>query len=465
MNATIRASSLQVVVASGCACLVATAALSPGTALACALGIATVAAVCIRGQLFWWDLILVVLAGSLVLGYGFANIGLASAIPVPLADLLLVVLLLHALATPWLRSAASRVPLVLAASFMSLAAFRLALDFSQWGREAVRDSTLALELGFAFIGYWALRTYGIERWIRSLRWIFLVALGYFALYPLRDELATLGPLVGLQRPVPLLGSYSAASTAAAAGLFFFSIVRPFGRWSYALAAAHVPLFALFQARGLYVAVPTAALVTWVLVQSGSERIRSALARTAFVGSVALALVFVIAPSGRVGQASPGFVVAQLRTLAGSPGPGSGSIEQRVTWFHDVRKEVSSKPFGWLVGLGLGPDLTGGFRATGGNEVRKPHNDYLEVFARLGVVGLALFSAFLAISLCQIVRTARRRPSSSESKYLWWLFATTVVYLLVAATQPLLAFPYGTVPLFLALGGGLALASGHGQSSA
>ena len=38
---------------------------------------------------------------------------------------------------------------------------------------------------------------------------------------------------------------------------------------------------------------------------------------------------------------------------------------------------------------VGPDLTDGF-ATGAALVRKPHDDYLEAYARLGVFGLAAY---------------------------------------------------------------------------
>ena len=38
-----------------------------------------------------------------------------------------------------------------------------------------------------------------------------------------------------------------------------------------------------------------------------------------------------------------------------------------------------------------------------------------------------------------------------------MLANSVVYLFISATQPLLAYPYGTIPLFGILGAGLALA--------
>ena len=78
-----------------------------------------------------------------------------------------------------------------------------------------------------------------------------------------------------------------------------------------------------------------------------------------------------------------------------------------------------------------------------------------MFARLGLPALAIFVAML-LTLVNSVRVAALRVGGEASRFLWWVFAAAVVFLLIAATQPLLAFPYGTIPLFSLLGAGLAL---------
>ena len=108
----------------------------------------------------------------------------------------------------------------------------------------------------------------------------------------------------------------------------------------------------------------------------------------------------------------------------------------------------------LIGVGLGPDLAFGFQTAGGAEVRKPHDDYIEVLARTGVVGLAIFSLMLWSLVSPIARRARRGQDQT-GRFCTFVFAATAAYLAVAATQPLLAFSYGTIPVFLWLGMGLA----------
>jgi hypothetical protein len=414
-----------------------------------------------RPFLIWWDLFLVALAGSMILGYGFANLGLPTQTPVPLADAIAVVLVVRAMVARDFRYPAS-LPFVLAVPFVLFAALRLAVDFPTWGKDAMRDSTLALEVVFLPIGYWAMRIYGLARWQRALNWIFVVCLAYFAFFSWADSVAGLGPTVGLQRPVPLLGSYSGAGVVAAAGFFYFALVRPFGRLSYGLAAGFLAECAIFQSRGLYLVVPAAAILVWLL---STRRARSGLAAAIAVGVVALAFLLPLAPQGRLGPVSPWFTLQQLRTLQGQSGPGAGSYEDRVTWFHEVVNEVRARGNqGWLVGVGLGPDLVRGDKGASA-EIRTPHDDYLEVFARLGIPALLLFVGMLGSAIIGVLTGARRAQAAhpDESAFLWFVFAAVVVFVLIAAVQPLFKFPYGTIPCFSLLGAGLALAGGRGEA--
>jgi hypothetical protein len=64
------------------------------------------------------------------------------------------------------------------------------------------------------------------------------------------------------------------------------------------------------------------------------------------------------------------------------------------------------------------------------------------------------------AIIPIFRAARAR-SDRAADFLWWVVAVTIVYTLVAATQPLFAYAYGTIPLFATLGAGLALVGARG----
>jgi O-antigen ligase len=117
--------------------------------------------------------------------------------------------------------------------------------------------------------------------------------------------------------------------------------------------------------------------------------------------------------------------------------------------------VIGEPYHLLTGVGYGPSLTKGFQGPGGVEVRQPHNDYLETFARLGIPGLVCFVGLLAAVFLPVLRAARR-ASGEDARFLWWVVTAMFPYLVIAAAQPLLAFPFGTVPLFTIAGVGLAI---------
>lgn len=389
---------------------------------------------------------IVAVAGSFILGYGFANTGIVAGVPIPLADVCLGVLLTVAVVGRTRTSLPSGATAAML-GLLVLAAARLLLhDYGLYGVDALRDFTTPLEICFLFVGVWVIRRFGIQLATRILTATLGLALGYFCLYPFREQLATIPISVGLQQPVPLLGQYSGAGTAAAAGLFFFAFVRP-TRGSLAVAGAFGAMMFMFQSRGLFIAVPAAGLVVWTLVGPRAAVIRRRLLAFLVAASAASALLFLIAPDGRLGTVSPSLVVAQLGTLLGHEGPGSGTIDSRVNFRHDAFEMVQDTRFGWLIGVGLGPDLAGGFSE---GAVRKPHDDYLEVFARLGVVGLTLFLFVIGRMLLDAVRGARRLEGQPQ-RFLWFVIASSAVYLIVAATQPLLAFPYGTIPLFVLLG--------------
>jgi O-antigen ligase len=406
--------------------------------------------VAVRGQLVWWDMLVFVVAGLYVLDHGFSNVG----VQVPLVDLLAALLVLRIATQPGFRWPGSP-PFVLGLAFLSLTVLRLLADYPTHGALAMRDATLGFEVTFLLIGYWAIHEFGLPRIVRMLTAVFLVGLGYTALYPFRDTLRAISPMVGLQEPVPLLGSYVGGPGAIIAAVFFFPIVRPF-RHSYLVAAAALPIVALLQSRGLYVGIPATIILIAVLARARmGVQIRRRLAAMLAVGVLAALAFFPFAPEGRLGEkAGVSFVAAQLASLVGGDEVGT-PVETRTAWFDKVTSAVGEKAQTQLVGLGLGPDLGFGFEDEQGRLVRKPHNDYLEVYGRFGILGFAIFVGMLGSAFVRIVRAARA-STGLAGRFLWFAVAQTFMFMLIAAAQPLLAFPYGTVPLFFILGAALAV---------
>jgi hypothetical protein len=405
---------------------------------------------------FWWILLLISLAGPIVFGLGYANLGIRIAgLPIPLADVLLVALLARAL-VPVItgHEPLPDLPFLCALGLAAIGLIRLAVDYGTYGVDAARDVVLPLELTFLLVGSWAMRRFGLERWIRALTWIFLAAIAYFLIVRLFDPG---GPIVGFTQPRPLFEPSWGVEIASTAGFAFFLWVRPVRRWSYLIALGFVALAFLSQKRGIYLALPIATVVCVAVAWHRLDRsARRGLLVLGGASVIVVALLLALAPAGRLGRFTPSLFFDQLRTLVGYEGEGSGTISDRAHWASGVIDQMNERPASYLVGLGLGPDLLRGFVDLRGLPVRKPHDDYLEVMARLGIPALLLMLGALVLPLVTIGRAARRRDGP-ERGYLLFALGASMAAMLVAATQPLLFYPFGTIPLAFYLGSGYVVA--------
>ncbi|CAN5701984.1 hypothetical protein BH24ACT26_BH24ACT26_05010 [soil metagenome] len=403
-------------------------------------------------------MMVLLLGGAVMLGYGFANLGIRTgAIPLPATELLFLPLAAFALADRRTRLD-PRVLLPLSL-YATLVAIRLVFDFPVWGVFAVRDTTAALEAFILVVGYRAIARDGVGPWIRRLGYIFGAVLLWGATYPWAKQIEALGPTVGLQRATPLLDQRGVKFTVVAAGLYFLVFTTG---WKRMVALGLVAgLIGIFQARTLYILFPlTILLLGWALHQFG--RIALQLVPVVLIGAGLIVFAGSLDVEGRRGEVNFQFISAHALTLTGQEGPKSGTIRGRVEWFERTMDFVTSSPGYVAVGVGLGPDLTFGMlEGDEGQAVRKPHDDYLEVFARTGLLGFTLFIWMLLACLIPIARKARS-GTGTEERFCAFVLAASFVYLGVAGAQPLLSFSYGSVPLFSLLGMGVAASRpGHG----
>jgi hypothetical protein len=82
------------------------------------------------------------------------------------------------------------------------------------------------------------------------------------------------------------------------------------------------------------------------------------------------------------------------------------VSQRLEWWTKIFDRMLADPFSLLLGLGYGLPLTD-FHGSSGAAVREPHNSYITVFARTGVVG-AICWTLIMLSLVRRWHTSFRR---------------------------------------------------------
>jgi O-antigen ligase len=265
--------------------------------------------------------------------------------------------------------------------------------------------------------------------------VFGATLAWFLLYPWRDLLADISPAFGLQRPVPLFAFTSITILSATLVYWYAATARG---WRTLVGAGLALLVVLMaQSRGMYLSTLAVAVAAIALRPAAIQRhARLVAALVAATVTVALVGHYV---TGRLGEpVGWSTVLAQLATLLGEQGPGTGSYEDRVETWPIIADQVLESPFGPWVGVGLGRDLFLGFTLAGGVMVRKPHNDFLEIWARFGVAGLLPWLGILATFLYEAARRYRLDPRNL------WILALQISLWIVAAGQPAMAFAYVTV---------------------
>jgi O-antigen ligase len=124
---------------------------------------------------------------------------------------------------------------------------------------------------------------------------------------------------------------------------------------------------------------------------------------------------------------------------------------RLVWWYSVARET------WYgnpaLGLGFGHDLAHNFiqeyspDASEEFTTRSPHNIFLSVFGRMGLVGLGIWCAFCAVLLRRTWRALRR----DENRVQWGLWCSACVMLVSATFGVVLEGPMGAVPFWVVLG--------------
>lgn len=409
----------------------------------------------LRGKYAYRDAMALMLAGNMALSYGFANIGLRGFLPIPFSDGLLMLLVAWTLVYQKSLRGFGR-PAVFMVAIIGLASIRLATDFYTYGTAAFRDFTTPLEITFVLVGYWSMREYGLQ-WAKRL-WmgVAIVVVSYALFFPFLAE--GKGPVVGLQQPVFLFSQYVGIGPAVVSALFLFMLrlKKPLLWLACAVCLAEL---AVMQMKGLYIAVPVVIVLLGIAAgKTMKPRLWQTLGASMLLGAVLLGVMLPFIPEGRVSKVSLDTFFEQFSALDGDENKAGGeAVSDRIKWQTRTWEEQKKSVGDMVWGMGLGRDLTAGFNAGGDANVRKPHNDYIEIQARYGFIGLGLWLAFIGSLLVPVWRGARSaRVTKDERLFLLWVLATAITALLIAGTQPLLAYPYGTAAIFCTLGMGLAL---------
>jgi len=211
--------------------------------------------------------------------------------------------------------------------------------------------------------------------------------------------------------------------------------------------------AMHQHRTLYVAIPLGflALILMGEVAYSLKAISTVVASVLVVALLTSAVGLEL--KGRVGPVNLNFLEEHVESLSMKRGtPAVGTLYDREKWYSGVWERSQSSLQTLLLGVGFGQPLIH-FRVVGGVDVRQPHNTFLSVLGRLGLLGLIFWLIFHISVLTHFAQGIRNRRQADGlvCDLIPWLFLFYMFSVMVTSVQPYLEFSYGAIPFYFIVG--------------
>ncbi|MBO1436010.1 O-antigen ligase family protein [Meiothermus sp. CFH 77666] len=411
--------------------------------------------------------------GYTLMGKGFAYIGVS---PLYVAEGALLLGLILATLNPSILQRALTWPMVLIVPFFTWSLLQTLPYLSNYGLNALRDAAI---WGYALF---AILIYGVILKNHSSFFILIRYYRYYALFfPLMilpliatDPLnITLPSLPGTQIPLVVVKFGDIGVHLAGAAIFVLLGLGGNLRWSL----LHTPIWVLGATVvfGLTAAANRGGAVSFVMavlpaLASLFPRINARLVGYAvgFLLSFALfglaSMVFlssvqvVGSRSVSIEQITTNFISIVLPGVS-----DAGNVEAnrrwRLKWWEKIVGYTFFGSYFWTgKGYGINLATSDGFQVDKQESLRSPHNGHLNILARSGVPGLALWLTLLIGWAWAVLRA--RRLAARNGDHLWaglflWLFCYWLAFVVNASFDVFLEGPMGGVPFWLLTGLGFA----------
>ena len=185
---------------------------------------------------------------------------------------------------------------------------------------------------------------------------------------------------------------------------------------------------------------------------------------AFVGAVFAVMLLTVNPEVDLGlsrNVSVTQLVANLGSITGGDDAQlDASKDWRLAWWTKIYGYTVDGPYFW-VGKGFGVNLAtdDGFQVDAEQSLRAPHSAHLEILARAGVPGLALWALLqlaFAAAILRAAAIARRIKEPAWIPLLGWVFVYWLAALVNGSFDVYLGGPQGGIWFWSMIGLGLAL---------
>jgi hypothetical protein len=413
------------------------------------------------------------LAGYLLFDYAFMQVRIPpSGMGVPLGEIFLLFALVTTdlpLALIRMSAAVYLLPFLVWWTFGLVRAVADSLHHGFW---ALRDASQVIESLYLIVGFCMAAQPGcIERLARWLPLVLTITCVYGLGFPFQLQIQAISPtLFGADRAVPFFGNYLTTGTVMLWTAFYCLIApidNPILRWLRVPVAGFLIAFVVLviQARTTYLQM--LGLGTLLLVFRRPAMVRFTSAIPIVFLTLAVITLFGLHVSGRLtDKVTFSFLVEHAEQIfgvganqGGALGGAAQGVDLRLGWWEHIYAQLTGDVGTLLTGLGYGIPLTN-FRDPFGDIVREPHNSYISVVARLGILGFSAW-AWMQIELfrnwlCAYRACHRARWSDGETLLLM-IIAFDVLVLIDAIGEDAFEKPYNAIPFYCLLGVALRIA--------
>ena len=402
-------------------------------------------------------LVFFTVCGLLIFNYGFMQLRVAS---VPLAEIILLLFLLTANLPVLLRRFSYTLNSVPIYMWWCFGLFSAGYYLSINGIWALRDASQVIESLYILVGFSVFSVVNNRRYILSKYPGFIFILCIYALtYPFSVFLKSLSPTIvaGAGHSTPILFNYTNSSMMLLLGALFLvvSVRNDFIFQKYGVVTAAILLLfsvGFFQARTLYLQIIGLVVILLYVKPSVAKQ-------WLYILMAALLLLLLVSFSGleiegRLGQRLSGeFLVNHVGTIFGVESAGlegtADGIGQRIGWWLDIYDRLSADLIAMLVGLGFGFPLVD-FGIAHGVMVREPHNSYISILARTGLLGFLLW-LWMHWQLFKCWRFSHQKCKQFQwragEKMLIMMLAYFVFIWCLAIGEDAFEKPYNAVPYY------------------
>jgi O-antigen ligase len=410
------------------------------------------------------DAVIALFAGSLILNYGFFALRIPpSEGGVPLGEALAAVYLATLNWPRVLANIAAAGPIVPILGWWIFGFTRLLFDASANGLWAFRDATQVIDSLYIAVGFViAAQPDNIARFFRTLPWI-LGGVGIYALtiiFPGADRLGDVSPKLpgGSGQEIPIFGNYGNTAAMLLWLAAYLLLVRGRNRRMDGVrvavaASAIVMTIVVLQERTTYIQLVL--LIALLFVFRRGTLLRMGVVIPVFVLAVGIIeLTHIQLPGRLTSKISFSFFLDHIKAMVGASqsqelaGAAEG-VAQRMVWWTSIYQRLMADPITTATGLGYGIPLID-FAGPGGIVIREPHNSIISVSARLGVIGLFLWT-WMQIGLFRVwlvtLRAARRLNRPEIVERLCFLVSYFVLVLGQAYGEDAFEKPYFAIPYY------------------